>query len=296
MRIAIMFGLLLVCSSLQAQTQGTTGAQPGQQQPAQQQQSAAQPVMTPEQKAALEGILQSWESDAKGLQSLLVQFKVSEKDPTFNKTTVSFGEAKVLKMPTGQYGLKLEIFELDKNGNPDPKKIKRKYVCSGVWFYNFDIAAKTIWVQQLQNQNVRPDDGPFAFLFGMKAVDARKRFDMNIVQSDQNYNWIRVVPLTDQDRRDFTIAQLGVVKFANQISPKDFPLTIQWREPGKAEITWEFKAVVRNDGKLVNLTEFNVEAEKKAGWQIRQAPTQASLPATPPGNGVQPAGANVPRK
>lgn len=252
--------------------------------------------MTPEQLQALDGILGTWEADAKSLQSLFISFSITEENPVFKSKTLSYGEAKVLKMPTGQYGLKLEIYELDRNGKPDPSKLKRKYVCSGTWLYNFDISSKTIFINKLQNQNMRPDDGPFAFLFGMKAVEARKRFAISFVQQDEHYTWLKVIPLTAQDQRDFRVAQLGIVRYANAISPKDFPLKIMWREPSETTQTWDFKSVVRNDVTKVNLTDFNVENEKRQGWQIKEAPAQSSQqqPTTP--NNVLPAGANAPRK
>lgn len=264
-------------------------AQPGQAQPA----APQQPVMTPEQQKTLDSILGTWETDAKNLQALFVSFAIEEVDAAFPTPKKSYGEAKVLKMPTGQYGLRLEIFELDKNGAPVPTQIKSKYVCSGTWLYNFDIPAKTIFYQQLNNVNMRPDDGPFAFLFGMKATDANKRFRMSLVQEDQYYHWLRVEAMTDQDRKDFTMAQLGVVKDAYPTCPKGFPAQIMYRDPARNLKTWVFKQVIRNDLSKVTMADFSVEAEKKAGWQFRAAPSQTSQ--TPANAGqVLPAGANVP--
>ncbi|MFO0814807.1 MAG: hypothetical protein U0796_16430 [Gemmatales bacterium] len=280
MRFMIWLGISLLCL-------GNLHGQAPTQPPAQQ-------AMTPEQQQELDSILSSWESDAKTLKALLVAFTIEEKDPTFGKVNKSYGEAKVLQLANGQYGLKLEVFELNAQGQPDMSKLKRKYVCSGTWLYNFEIPSKTIFVSQLQNQNVRPDDGPFAFLFGMKAGEAKKRFAMSIAQRDQHYTWLRIQPLTDQDRRDFAVAQLGLVNYANAISPKHFPLRIMWREPGNTEQSWEFKTVVRNDLNRVTVADFNVEDAKKAGWQVKQAPTQAQT--NRPTQGVPTGGGSIPRK
>lgn len=277
--------LLSTSSALQAQAPGGPPQQPGQ-----------PPAVSPEQQKALDGVLASWEADAKTLQSLFVQFTIEETDPTFKTKNKFFGEAKVLKMPTGQYGLRLETFNLDRNGQPDRNSIKDKIVCSGLWFYQFDIGARAINYRKLENQNTKPDDGPFAFLFGMKALDARKRFSMSIVQQDQHYTWIKINPLTDQDKRDFVVAQLGVIQYANAISPKDFPLQIMWREPGGKDLSWNFKSVVRNDLSRVSMADFTVENEKKQGWQLREAPAlgAAGAPRTTPG--IPTSGNGVPRK
>ncbi|MFT3880487.1 MAG: hypothetical protein QM703_12595 [Gemmatales bacterium] len=188
-------------------------------------------------------------------------------------------------MPNGQYGLKLETFELDRNGNPDRTKLKEKYVCSGMWFYQFDVGSKTINFRKLENQNMKPDDGPFAFLFGMKATETWKRFKLSIVQQDKDYTWILCEPLTPQDQKDFSKALLGVVNISNSVSPKDFPLRISWLEPGKKEIIWNFKAVVRNDLTKVAMSDFTVENEKKQGWKLRESTTMGT--GTPgPANGI----------
>lgn len=285
----LLISLLCVGSVLYAQAPGSPPQQPGQGAPGQ------TTAMSPEQQVVLDGILASWEADAKGMQSLFVEFSITEKDPVFQKEAKYFGEAKVLKMPSGQYGFKLETFMLDRNGKPDRASIKEKIVCSGTWLYTFDVASKTIVFRRLENQTAKPDDGPFAFLFGMQATHAKRRFTMSVVQQDQHYTWIKIIPLTPQDQRDFAVAQLGVVRYANAISPKDFPLRIMWREPGNKELSWEFKSVVRNDLTRVNMTDFSVEPEKKAGWQLREAPAMGAA-TTNPTQGTPTSGSGVPRK
>lgn len=249
------------------------------------------------QQAVLNGILSSWEADAKSLQSLYVQFAIEETDPTWKKKEMFHGEAKVLKMPSGQYGFKLETFAFDPTGSkPDFTKPREKIVCSGTWLYTFDFSTKVITFRRMENQNAKPDDGPFAFLFGMKAAEANRRFTMSIVQQDKDYTWVRITPLTPQDQRDFSVAQLGVINYANAVSPKDFPLRIMWKEPGNKEISWLFRSVVRNDLTKVNMTDFSVENEKRQGWQLREAP---ALGAVQPGNNQlkgTPTGGGAPRK
>jgi TIGR03009 family protein len=258
-------------------------------------QPPAQQPTPQELQQKLDSILQLWETDAKSLQALYVNFAIEEKDDSrgFMNVKKLFGEAKVLRLPTGHYALRLEISDVDAAGNPIPGQVRSKYICSGTWLYNFDIANRTITYNQLNNTNMKPDDGPFAFLFGMKATDAVKRFQMEVVQEDQHYMWLRVVALTDQDKRDFTMAQLGVVKDAYPTCPKGFPAQIMYRDPAKSLKTWFFKQVIRNDLSKVTMADFSVEAEKKAGWKFLPAPQQTS--ATPANQGqVIPASGNQP--
>src|SRR5882724_878974 len=104
--------MFAICPSLWAQVAGSSPGKPGQT-------NSGQPTRTTTtfQQQVMEGILAAWEADAKALQSLFVEFRIEEKGDPFspNKITASHGEAKVLKMPTGQYSVKLEIFNLDRN-------------------------------------------------------------------------------------------------------------------------------------------------------------------------------------
>lgn len=270
--------------------------QSGQTQPAQTQPAAPkQPVMTPEQQKTLGTILSTWEADARSLQALYVNFAIEETDAAFPTPKKSYGEAKVLKMPSGRYGFSLEIFDVDAKGNPIPTQLKTKYVFSENWMYNFDIPTKTIITDPLKNMAFKPDDGPFAFLFGMKATDAARRFRMTLVQEDQAYHWLRIEAMTDQDRKDFIVAQLGVVKDNYANCPKGFPVQIQYRDPPGNLKHWVFKQVIRNDLSKVAMSDFSVEQYKKAGWQIRAAPQNGAQTVNP--GQIVPAGANgTPRK
>ncbi len=270
--------------------------QPGQAQPVQTQPAAPQlPAMTPEQQQTLGTILSTWEADAKSLQALYVNFAIEEKDKAWPTPKKSYGEAKVLKMPSGRYGFSLEIFEIDAKGNPIPNQLKSKFVFSENWMYNFDIPTKTIFTDPLKNTAFKPDDGPFAFLFGMKATDAARRFRMTLVQEDADYYWLRIDAMTDQDRKDFVVAQLGVVKKNYANCPKGFPARIMYRDPAENLKDWVFKQVIRNDLSKVSMSDFAVEQYKKAGWQMKASPQIGGQAANP--SQIIPAGANgTPRK
>src|SRR5207237_6166873 len=127
--------------------------------------------------------------------------------------------------------------------------------------------------------------------------DAKKRFGLTIAQTDQHWTWLKVMPLTPQDQREFTIAQLGVVNYANAISPKEFPLRIMWREPNNNTQTWEFTEVVRNDKTKVSPLDFTIEEDKKAGWKVQLVPAPNSALQRPnQPNNIVPAGGFTPRK
>ena len=68
------------------------------------------------------------------------------------------------------------------------------------------------------------------------------------------------------------VAQVGVINYPNAISPKHFPLQIQWREPGGKDITWNFTKVQINNPKGVTKTDFqlNMAQLRKENWIDRQ--------------------------
>ena len=48
------------------------------------------------------------------------------------------------------------------------------------------------------------DDSSLAFLFGMKAAEAKARYDLQLHKADQNFIYVDVVPKNPVDRADFT--------------------------------------------------------------------------------------------
>jgi hypothetical protein len=130
----------------------------------------------------------------------------------------------------------------------------------------------------------------------MQALDAKKRFDMLIAKQDKDWTWIQVRAKVPQDLKDFTVANVGVINQAFAHAPKFFPLMIQWKEPSNNIQTWHFQSVIRNDPTKVNVMDFNIEDDKKRGWQVRIVPNEGALRQPNPPGPVVPAGANVPRK
>jgi TIGR03009 family protein len=256
---------------------------------------AAQPTsLSPEQQKRVEEILGAWEKEGKALESLVVRFKVTKENVVFKQQTFSIGEAKVMKMPVGTYAIRLEIYAMGRDGKPDYTKLERKYIFSGVWFYDYDPSNKTIFSRTVQ-QSLKPDDGPFAFIFGLTAQDAKKRFSLNIDKADKDWTWLRIVSLTAQDQKDFVVAILGLVNYQNKLGPKDFPLIIKWKEPNNNTNQWEITESIRNDRTKVSPLDFTIEEDKKAGWKVQLVPAQGSAVQPPRGpNGVTQAGAYTP--
>lgn len=274
-----------------ARGSGAVGAQANPAQP------QTQPtVLSPDQQKRIDEILTTWETDGKALESLLVRFKVSKEDAVFKKQTFSVGEARVLKMPVGTFGIRLEIYEQGRDGKPDYNKLERKYIFSGIWLYEYDPSNKIIYSKTVQ-QAVKPDDGPFAFIFGLKALEAKKRFALSIEKADKDWTWLKINPLTPQDQKEFTVAILGMVNYVNRVGPKDFPIYIKWKEVNNNTMQWEITETIRNDKTKVSPLDFTIDEDKKAGWKVQLVPApNTSLQSQRQPSTIVPAGGYTPKK
>src|SRR5947199_27600 len=56
------------------------------------------------------------------------------------------------------------------------------------------------------------DDHFLTFLFGMKAEQAKQRYELKVTREDQYYIYLDVTPRSPQDRSDFVRAQLVLSK------------------------------------------------------------------------------------
>ena len=147
-------------------------------------------------------------------------------------------------------------------------------------FYCLNHASKSITQVKLSGNVTKNDMFDFAqFLFPalpffvLDRNDVHKRFAMTLVQQDEHYTWIRFVPQLQSTLRNYNVAQVGLINYANTLSPKGFPMKIMWRDVSGKEITWDFKQVQINQDDCVAESDFKVDLEqlKKNGWTCSTA-------------------------
>lgn len=99
-----------------------------------------------------------------------------------------------------------------------------------------------------------------------------KHFKSSIVQSDKDYTWIKFVPKTSIKQRDVSVAQIGVINYKTSVSPANFPLYIEWIEPGGTQFTWQITQALSNDVGLVRESDFTIELREyeRNGWSIQR--------------------------
>lgn len=195
----------------------------------------APPPPTPGTPNKVDEILFQWEKTMSGVSSLIVYCNRTTLDKTYGTTDVFEGTAKFLKssIPGQTSRASLEMF---KKGRPE---VFEKYVFSGNFLYEFSPGTKTIRAHDLppsKNGQIS-DDNFLSFVTGMKAVDARMRYQITLVGQDQHYHYLVIQPRQDADKADFTEARLVLMRHNHM------PRQLWFRQPNSNEITWDFPKV-----------------------------------------------------
>jgi TIGR03009 family protein len=221
-----------------------------------QQQPAAAPNPDP-----LEQALVKWERSMGAVSSLVAQCTRTKVDKTYQTTEVFDGSAKYLRVAKTNYA----SLEMYKRGRRD---IFEKWICSGDVVYQFAPQSKEVRVHELPKPppGQVADDNFISFLFGMKASEAKRRYQLSWVPPPANDRWyyyIDIRPREDADKADFTRARLVLV--ASTFMPRQ----LWFQEPNGNEITWDFPQV--QAGAALSPQEFGRPAVPR-DWQLIQSP------------------------
>jgi TIGR03009 family protein len=227
--------------------------------PAQQTTLAAPAALDPV-KNPLDAILVNWEKAMSGIKQLTAGMTRTTLDKTFQTKDVFEGTAKYLKP-------NLALLYLQKKNKPE---IYEKFLCTGTFVYQFMPQQKVVYVHELpkSKDGKMADDNLLSFLFGMKAADAKARYELTLLQPPPNDKWyyyILIKPKTKADQKDFSRARLVLNKTTF------LPRQLWFEEPKKDEVTWDF---VKLDLKTeVKRTEFSPPQLEK-GWELKNAPKE----------------------
>jgi TIGR03009 family protein len=267
-RLALL-GLLLG-ATVQAQPAAPpVQPQPGAAQPVQPAQTP--PVAVPAaDNPRLDQMLARWEKEMGTIQSLATEMTRTTVDKTWGTTETYVGRAKYVKP-------NLALLEMQKKDNP---QVFEKYLCTGTFLYQYVPASKAIHVHELPAP--RPgqapgDDNFLSFLFGMKAEEAKKRYDLKLVKEDQWYVYIEVMPKLAVDKSDFQKARL-VLNQSNFL-----PRQIWFEQPNGNEISWDLPKA--QSGVQIDRNEFAPPQQAPQGWTMVRVPRAEASPAQ---NNVKP--------
>jgi TIGR03009 family protein len=126
------------------------------------------------------------------------------------------------------------------------------------------------------------DNNFLSFLFGMKAEEAKRRYELSLAKEDQHWIYIDILPRDPADKADFQKARL--VLSATTFLPRQ----LWFVQPNKNEVTWDIPRVDTSAG--VNRNDFAVPAQPQ-GWNVVRVPRadlQAPGKNDPPPRVVRP--------
>lgn len=213
--------------------------------------------------ARLDALLQKWEQEMKNVQVLSAEMTRTTLDKTYGKAVSLSGTAKYMKP---------NLAALDMQKKDDPL-VFEKYLCTGQFLYEYAAATKQIRVHEMptpKGGNVS-DDNFLSFLFGMKAEEAKKRYELRLVKEDQWYVYIEVLPREAGDKVDFQKARL-ILNSSNFL-----PRQVWFEQPNGNEITWDIPKLTTGADAKVQRTDFVAPSSAPQGWTIVKA-TKAEAP------------------
>jgi TIGR03009 family protein len=180
--------------------------------PASAQQAQQTPLTPPADNKALDEHLTKWEAATKKVETLGAQLTRIDKDPVFEHVQQLAGVAYYMKAGNGPTAQNLALIEMKVEGQKDPKE---KFICTGTYIYQFLPEQKEIRYYQLpkpQQGQAAEENNLLSLLFGMKAEDVKRRYDLKVSKEDTYYIYVDIAPRSAADRSDFQRAQLVLSK------------------------------------------------------------------------------------
>jgi TIGR03009 family protein len=168
------------------------------------------------------------------------------------------------------------MLEMQKRGKPEAFE---KYICTGTFLYEYVPQNKVIRVHEMPppKPGQVADDNFLSFLFGMKADEARRRYDLRLVKEDQWYIYIEIFPRLQQDKADFQRARLVL---NNQTF---LPRELWFEQPNGNEVKWDIPKV--EAGVALNRSDFT-SPSVPPGWNLVRMPKANEV--APRSNNVPP--------
>jgi TIGR03009 family protein len=208
-------------------------------------------------KDPLDAVLMQWENKMTGITSLSAEVKRQRIDNVFKTSDLFVGSASYLKP-------NMAILDLHREKNASQFE---KFICTGQYLYEYSPTQKQIRVHPMptDKNGKMADDNFLSFLLGMKAIDAKQRYDLKLLPEDANYIYLQVKPRTNEDHSEFSKAILALTKSTFM------PRGLQFTEPNNNVIIWDIPSLQINAA--IPKTAFATPTPPP-GWSMVSAPQQ----------------------
>jgi TIGR03009 family protein len=231
---------------------------------------AAQP--TPER---LDQLLRAWEQRMISVDTLSTKCKRTDVHPLTKKQAIFMGDAAFQKPGMA----KIDLTHQDEIGKKDTEKtnFERMY-CNDKYIAEYSPRDKLIILHDVPKNDPTADNMILAFLRGMKAEDAKKRFAITLSKETEWYAYLYIQPKSDSDKAEFAAAQLTIwLKNPNQQGQPNLqmmPARLWYRQPNGKEVIYEFTDLQPN----VRFEKDAFEARQIPGYTVKRAADAAPAP------------------
>jgi TIGR03009 family protein len=250
--------------------------------------AAAQPPAAADDKV-LDAHLAQWEAAMKKVETLGAQLTRIDKDPVYDHVQKLTGVAYYMKAGSGPSTQNLALLEMKMEGQ---KEFKEKFICTGTYIYQFAPEQKEIRYYELpkpKEGQVAEENNLLSLLFGMKAEDAKRRYELKLAKEDTYYIYVDIAPRSAADKSDFQRARL-VLNKSNYL-----PRQLWFEHANRSEVMWDIPNL--NVGMALDRRAFDAP-KAPAGWKVvagenrsqttvrpasPTAPGSPKAPTSPPG-------------
>ena len=201
---------------------------------------------------ALDAYLLRWEEAMKKVDTLALKCTRTETDPIYKTKHTYEGTIHFMRP---------NFFFWNMQDKTRPAAFER-FICTGVKLYQFLPRERLIKVYpapQVKPGGGLADDSSIAFLFGMKAAEARARYDLSLHKTDKDYVYVDVIPKKAVDKADFTKARIVLNKDTY------LPRMLWFEHPNQGEVLWDIPTIQANSP--IPRTAFGTPATPK-GWKM----------------------------
>lgn len=238
------------------------------------QQIPATPPPAGDNKKALDEHLSKWEAATKKVETLGAQLTRIDKDPVFEHVQKLAGVAYYMKAGNGPTAQNLALLEMKVEGQ---KESKEKFICTGTYIYQFLPEQKEIRYYKLpkpEANQAAEENNLLSLLFGMKAEDVKRRYELKLANEDTNYIYVYITPRSAADKSDFQRARL-VLNKSNYL-----PRQLWFEHANRSTVLWDIPNL--EVGMALDRKTFDAP-QPPPGWKLvpGENRNQIARPASP---------------
>lgn len=244
---------------------------------AQQVQPAPAAPSAPADNTALDEHLKKWEAALKKVETLGAQLTRVDTDPVYQNVQKLTGLAYYMKAGSGATAQNLAWYEMKIEGQKEPKE---KFICTGAYIYQFRPEQKEILYYEVPKPKPgqpAEENNLLSLLFGMKAEDAKRRYELKLAKEDADFLYVDIAPRSAADKADFQRARL-ILNKSNYL-----PRQLWFEHANRSTILWDIPNL--QVGMALDRRTFD-KPEPPPGWKVvaGQNRGQIARPANPTPN------------